>query len=168
MHALFISLIVIIGLYNSSPPHRAPIEDSTVVDSIKTLYKQVSTKSVKLKDHDAVKQMLHSKQADTIRLPEVVKIKRYLFEGKPNKESIKPLFNFEIWIFDNPTLAKQGFDIMKRRYEDKPPKGFFLYGRKLYYFSAGSAYIYLEYVRKAYSKALACFGRGRKIDQVTY
>lgn len=162
MNAFLISLAI---LFNTATAKE--VSDTTLVNALKTLYKLEGASSIQPKDQQMIRQLAKLKQVNGTPFASLKKIDDYMFKGKPNKENIKPYIQFQIWRFDNSTKAKQCFDEMKKWGDDKPPKAFFQYDKKIYYFAAGSTYIYLEYGRKAYNKVVSFFNKA-EIQQVVY
>jgi hypothetical protein len=154
MNAFLISLALIFTANTAKE-----VRDTTLVNALKTLYTLESTSVVEPKDHHGLQQSAKRAHGDIASFTYIKRIDNYLFKGKPNKERIKPYVTFEIWQFDNSDKAKKCFKDLVKSYDDKPPKAFFLHDKKIYYFTTGSTYIYLEYGRKAYNKVVSFFNK---------
>ncbi|UPT67268.1 MAG: hypothetical protein M0D57_00785 [Sphingobacteriales bacterium JAD_PAG50586_3] len=163
MTAFFFSLIIAF----SATYTKDPIPDKALVDTLKKMYTIVSSTPVKPKEQDLIYVLLRNQTITTQSLSFITKIDSYLFKGKPNNQGIKPIIEFQIWELNTEENARLCFKIMKEAREDKPPKGYFQYQNKIYYFAAGSTYIYLEYGRKAYNKVVSYFDK-TQIQQVVY
>jgi hypothetical protein len=154
MNAFLISLALIFSTTTAKE-----VANKDLVDALKTIFTLESTSVVEPKDHDCLQQIAKYTNANLEPYTHIKKIDNYLFKGKPNKERIKPYVTFEIWQFDNSDKANKCFKALVKSYDDKPPKAFFQHDKKIYYFAAGSTYIYLEYGRKAYAQVVAFFNK---------
>jgi hypothetical protein len=135
--------------------YKASIESNDTINRLLEILKKnsfiISNKKEKsVRDHELITKMVRFNQVSGNGIKEII---GYGIKDGSHKSSKYPDFEFQIWEFENVEYANYYFVKMKELVHtaslyEKPPKYFFVYKNKLYYFTA-STFNKREYAEKA-------------------